>query len=83
MASFRKELSQSKLAKEERMRNFRKKILPHLESLYERKVILSAALRGSSFEEDRYATPFCDMDILLFIDEPERIPIILKELDKI
>ena len=83
MASLRKELSQSKLAKEERMRNFRKKILPHLESLYERKVILSAALRGSSFEEDRYATPFCDMDILLFIDEPERIPIILKELDKI
>jgi len=83
MALFRKELSQSKLVKEERLKHFREKILLHLESLYERKVILAAALRGSSFEEDRYATPFCDMDVLLFIDGPGRIPAVLEELKKI
>jgi len=83
VALFRKALSQSKLTKEERLKHFREKILPHLEGLYEGKVIMAAAVRGSSFEEDRYATPFCDIDILLFIDEPGRIPIILEELDKI
>jgi len=82
MALFRKALSQSKLIKEERLKHFREKILLHLERLYERKVILAAALRGSSFGEDRYATPFCDMDILLFVDQPEKISTILEELDK-
>jgi hypothetical protein len=79
---FEKALSRSKLIRKERLRHFDEKVLPYLERLYDRSVILAASLRGSSFEEDRYATPFCDMDILLFIDKPEKISTILEELDK-
>jgi len=46
-------------------------------------LIKAAALRGSSFEDHRYATPFDDLDILLFIERPEREAEIVKRLGEI
>jgi len=46
-------------------------------------LIEAVALRGSSFEDHRYATPFDDLDVLLFMERREDEAKIVQGLSKI